>query len=179
MPDIDLSGQPHWISHDRTILPQVEEDLVGIRRAVVAWIGRLNAGVETYAPVPDIDQGGTLELSQAQARHLHAELGKLISKWDTEPRDLIAEADEILRGAGHIGRNRASKGYEVTTDGSAVYVYHQDGRGPIGADDNPSHLYAYAGALKDAGYTDVTVNAATEEQPARRVRAVPPAAESF
>lgn len=181
MPDIDLSGQPHWKDADRTIMPTVEEGLLGVRMAAVGWIGRLRAGVETYAPVPDVDQGGILELGQAQVRHLHAELGKLIEKWDTEPRDLADEADIILRDAGHLGRNRASTGYEVETDGTVVHVYHHDGRG------RSRHLgpfQAYAHSLEAAGYTGPDgapfpeVERATDEHPTR-VHAIPPAAESF
>lgn len=181
MSDINLSGQPHWTEQDRTIMPTVEPDLLGVRRVTVGWIGRLNAGAEVYAPVPGVDQGGTLELGQAQVRHLYAEFGKMIKQWDTEPRDLAAEVDAILSDARprFTARARASQGYEIETDGTAVYVYHHDGRGRISADDNPSHLYAYAEVLKKAGYTSATVEHATEERPTRRVRAIPPAAEDF
>ena len=54
MPDIDLSGQPHWTEADRSIMPTVEPGLLGIRRATIGWIGRLRAGLETYAPVADV-----------------------------------------------------------------------------------------------------------------------------
>lgn len=178
---IDLSGQPHWRDADRTIMPTVEEGLLGVRTAAVGWIGRLRAGVETYAPVPDVDQGGLLELGQAQARHLHAELGKLIEKWDTEPRDLADEADIILRDAGHLGRNRASTGYEIETDGTAVYVYHHDGHQRTRG---MSHIGQYAYVLERAGYTGPegsqapTVQSANDDHAARLV-AIPPAAESF
>lgn len=183
MPEnIDLSGQPLWSDQDRTIMPTVEESLLGVRRATVGWIGRLRAGLELYAPVPDIDQGGTLELGQAQVRHLYAEFGKLIEKWDTEPRDLVAEVDKTL-STGHDGkftsRTRASQGYDVETDGNDVFVYHHDGRGRIG-DDSPHlpKLYAYAHALKDAGYQEVSVQGAADGR-AARVVAIPPAAEDF
>jgi hypothetical protein len=187
MPDtIDLSSQPRWPDYDRSVMPQVEEGLLGIRTAVVAWIGRLQAGVEMYAPVPDIDQGGTLELTQTQTRHLYAKLGELIHKWDTEPRDLGQEVDKILStaaGRRFTSRTRASQGYEteVETDGANAYVfvYHHDGRERIG-DDSPHlrYLYVYAEILKGAGYTGVEVQAASHEH-AARVHAIPPAAESF
>lgn len=176
--DIDLSGQPHWETYDRTIMPQVEEGLLGIRTAVVAWIGRLQAGLETYAPVADVDQGGTLELTQTQTRHLYAELGKLIEKWDTEPRDLAQEVDKILsRAAGRrfTSRTRASKGYKVETDGTAVYVYHHNG------EDRVSYRYlleGYADALAAAGYSEVDVQPETVNR-AARVHAIPPAAEAL
>jgi hypothetical protein len=179
-PDIDLSGQPHWKDADRTIMPTVEPGLLGVRTAAVGWVGRLRAGVETYAPVPDVEQGGILELGQAQVRHLHAELGKLIEKWDTEPRDLVAEADTILRDAGHLGRNRASHGYEVETNGTVVHVYHHTGRE---RDPHTVNLFAYSRTLAAAGYTGPGDNAepivhAPDDHPAR-VEATPPAAESF
>ncbi|MET7363196.1 hypothetical protein ABZS76_32830 [Streptomyces sp. NPDC005562] len=181
MTDIDLSGQPSWKNADPNILPSVKPSLIGVRRTAVGWIGRLRAGAEMYAPVPDVDQGGLLELSQAQVRHLYAEFGKRIAEWDNEPRDLVGEADEILSDAGHFGRNRASTGFEVETDGAVVYVYHSTGRGRD--ERNETHA-AYARALKGAGYTGLegapepTVQGATEEH-AARVVAVPPAAESF
>lgn len=173
--DIDLSGQPHWKEVDRSIMPTVEPGLLGVRRAAVGWIGRLRDGVETYAPVADVKQGGILELSQAQARHLHAELGKLIEKWDSEPRDLVAEVDTVLRDAGHVGRNRASQGYEVETDGNDVHVYHNAGDGRVSYWDA---LEKYAQALTAAGYYDVTVQRETVNR-AGRVVAIPPAAEDF
>jgi hypothetical protein len=182
MPDIDLSGQPHWTDYDRSIMPQVEPGLLGIRTAVVAWIGRLRAGIETYAPVADVHQGGALELTQAQTRHLHAELGKLIEKWDTEPRDMPGEVDKILSmaaGRRFTSRTRATRGYEVETNGNDVFVYHHDGRERIG-DDSPHlrYLYAYAEVLTGAGYHEARVQNATDEH-AARVVAIPPAAEDF
>lgn len=181
---IDLTGQPYWRDADRSIMPGVEPGLLGIRTAVVGWIGRLRAGVETYAPVPSVDQGGTLELGQAQVRHLHAEFGKLIEKWDTEPRDLVDEVDSVLGnvpGRQFLSRAKASSGYEVETDGGAVYVYYHDGRG------RSRHLgpfQDYAHSLEAAGYTGPDgapfpeVERATDEHPTR-VHAIPPAAESF
>lgn len=181
MNDIDLSGQPHWTEQDRTIMPTVEPSLLGIRRVTVGWIGRLNAGMELYAPVPDVEQGGTLELGQAQVRHLYAEFGKMIKEWDTEPRDLAEEADKTLSSAGRrfTSRARASEGYEVETDGAAVYVYHSD-RGEYTA----HNLTAYADALSKAGYTgpkgaSAPVIEGGSEDIVSRVHAVPPAAESF
>ncbi|MEU6362181.1 hypothetical protein [Streptomyces albidoflavus] len=173
--NIDLSGQPSWADVDRTTLPTVERSLAGVRRLAVGWIGRLRAGAETYAPVPDVGRGGILELSQAQTRHLYAELGKHISEWDSEPRDLTAEADTILRDANHVGRNRASSGYEIETDGTAVHVYHSN-RGERSSDLYP--LHRYADTLRDSGYTGVKVEEQTEEH-AARVVATPPAAEDF
>ncbi|PPS89586.1 hypothetical protein [Streptomyces sp. MH60] len=175
MPDIDLSSQPHWTEQDRTIMPTVEPSLLGVRRVTVGRIGRLRADVELYAPVPDINQGGTLELGQAQVRHLYAEFGKMIEQWDTEPRDLAAEADTILRDAKNLGRSRASSGYEIETDGTAVYVYHNDGR------ERSPHLralYPYSDVLRDSGYTGVKLEEQTDDH-AARVVATPPAAEDF
>lgn len=183
MPDlnaIDISGQPHWKDADRTIMPIVKPGLLGVRTASVGWIGRLRAGVEVYAPVPDVSQGGILELHQAQVRHLHAELGKLVEQWDTEPRNLVAEADTILGDAGCLGRNRASTGYEVETDGTAVHVYHHAGRG---RDSHSLNLFNYAKTLAAAGYTGPGENATpivrAPDGHAARVEAIPPAAESF
>ncbi|MFE6000410.1 hypothetical protein ACFQ6C_26675 [Streptomyces sp. NPDC056454] len=180
-PDLDLSGQPYWKDVDRTVMPTVEASLSGVRRVAVGWIGRLRAGVETYAPVPDVDQGGILELGQQQVRHLHAELGRQIRRWDTEPRDLIAEADTFLHDAGHLGRNRASQGYAVETDGTTVRVYHDTGRE---RDSHPLNLSNYARTLGAAGYTGpdgtgAPVVADASDDHAAHVVATPPAAESF
>jgi hypothetical protein len=182
MPKSDTAaGRPSWTDYDRSIMPAVEPGFSGIRTVLVGWIGRLRAGVEVYAPVPGLHQGGGLQLTQAQVRHLHAELGRQIERWDTEPRDLIAEADEILRLGGHTGRKRASTGYEIETDGTTVYVYHshmgERGRGmtPIG---QYAHVLAEAGYTGPDGSPAPAVHSATGEH-AARVIAVPPPAESF
>lgn len=179
---------PHYSKIDRTAMPSVQLSLDGIRRLVVGPIARFRAGDEMYAPTTtDAVRWGLLSLSQAQARHLYAELGKHITAWDTEPRDLEQEVDKILSSAaGHrfTSRTRASQGYEVETwyesdSDTVVFVYHHDGRERIG-EDSPHlrYLYEYAETLKGAGYTGVEVQAASEQHGAR-VHAIPPAAESF
>ncbi|MFJ4902947.1 hypothetical protein [Streptomyces sp. NPDC088727] len=182
MPNIDLSAQPSWKSKDPNIMLAVEEDMIGVRRVVVAWIGRLRSRAESYTPVADAHQGGPLMLSQAQTRHLHAELGKQIARWDTEPRDMVAEADEFLSEAGYTGRKRASTGYEIETNGEAVHVYHATTGGRVN-DEDTEHLLRYATALKKAGYTGPGDSAEpvvhAPDGQAAHIVAVPPAAESF
>jgi hypothetical protein len=114
-------------------------------------------------------------------------LGKLIAKWDTEPRDLAQEVDKILSmaagGRRFTSRARASQGYDIEaeTDGANAYVfvYHHDGRERIG-EDSPHlrRLHLYAEMLRGAGYTGVEVQAASTQH-AARVHAIPPAAETF
>jgi len=178
---IDMRTLPRISEIDRTVMPSVEEELTGIHQVIVGTIGRFRSGFEYYAPVDHDGPGGMLSLSQAQTRHLTKELVALVQKWDTEPRDLAAEADMILRDAGHRGRNRASSGYEIETDGTAVYVYYADGRG---RGRHTFYLSRYAEVLKQAGYTSPdngsapVIEGGTDEH-APRVYAIPPAAESF
>lgn len=191
---IDLRTLPHYSEIDRSHMPPVDEDLNGVRQVVIHDIGRFRSGFEYYAPIAPTEdgtpKGGMLSLSQAQVRHLHAELGKLIERWDTEPRDLADEVDRILRSThGHrfLSRVRGSSGYEIETDGTAVRVYHHTGRG---RDRNTGHIYSYARALQDAKYTGPGDNAApivytpddqaaAPDDVAARVEAIPPAATSF
>ncbi|MGW2657034.1 hypothetical protein ACWC1D_25680 [Streptomyces sp. NPDC001478] len=181
----DLRTLPHHSEIDRDHLPPVEEELDGVRQAVIGDIGHFRSGF--YVPIAPAEggtpRGGMLSLSQAQLRHLHAELGKLIGRWDSEPRDLADEADRILGsapGRRFFSRTRASSGYEIETDGTTVHVYLHTGHGRAR---DASHLYSYARALADAGYTGpgdhaAPVVCASDGCPAR-VEAVPPAATSF
>lgn len=181
---IDLRTLTPYTRRDRGCLPRVEADWVGVRQVVIGDIGRYLSSFEYYAPMPPDEngtpQGGALVLSQAQVRHIHAELGVLINGWDNTPRDLIAEADTVLCDAGHLGRSRASQGFEIETDGTTVFVYHHDGRGRDAFDTN---IARYADTLEKAGYTGPggsprpLMNAS--DYYAACVEAIPPAATSF
>lgn len=180
----DMSALPHFRQRDRNHLPPVEPSIMGIREALICDITPIRAGgMKYYAPIGPADdgtpRGGVLQLSQAQVRHLAKQLTAMVEQWDTEPRDLAAEADMILWDRGYLGRNRASRGYEIETDGTSVYVYFSDGREHI---NGPFEQYAHA--LATAGYTGPdgigrpVIEDGTDEH-APRVRAIPPAAESF
>lgn len=175
---------PRYSERDRDHLPEVGPSLHGVREVEIHSITPLNTKIPYYGFIgPEGDgspQGGAVALSQAQTRHIHAELEKLITAWDNEPRDLVAEVDSILQDARHISSNRASQGYEIETDGATVLVYHHNGRGRDALAVNI--LARYADTLEKAGYVgpgDSSRPLIGAADHSTYVEAVPPAATSF
>lgn len=81
-----------WSQHDPSYLPVVEQSLAPSEGAIIGNFARVeNSGFEVYVPVPDKENnlpgGGFVELTKDQARHIHAELGKLIAAWDAEEQN--------------------------------------------------------------------------------------------
>lgn len=80
-----------WTEHDETVMPVVEISLGEEPRLIIGEIARVtNTDLELYVPVPVFDNranGGLLELTEAQARHLHKELGLRLAEMESVRTD--------------------------------------------------------------------------------------------
>lgn len=88
-PDIiNLHALPPLQEIDRSHMPPLEQSLIGRHELIIGDIARFRSGFEYYAPIPPREdgrvRGGMLSLGEAQARHIYAQLGELLARWDVE-----------------------------------------------------------------------------------------------
>ncbi|MFK0154086.1 hypothetical protein ACIQVK_18695 [Streptomyces sp. NPDC090493] len=113
---IDLRKLPPYYKADLNHLLPVEQSLHGRHELIIGDVTRYCAGIEYYAPIAPAEdggpRGGTLTLSEAQARHIYAQFGKLFKRWDVENE---REAEWSSRphfsawmtyGTGHLSQSR-------------------------------------------------------------------------
>ncbi|WP_405775906.1 hypothetical protein [Streptomyces sp. NBC_01538] len=85
---VDVRKLPPYYKADLNHLLPLEQSLHGRHELIIGDITRYRAGIEYYAPIAPTEdgrpRGGTLTLSEKQARHVYAQLGELFKRWDLE-----------------------------------------------------------------------------------------------